>query len=141
MLTRRRFMHLVGGAGAIASAAGLAQLRTGSGAPGAAAALAGEPRTVHLEARSVRWELAPGRTVSAMAYNGQIPGPVIRAREGERLRIALKNELAEPTTVHWHGVDVPNGMDGVPEVTQKPVAPGETFVYEFDARPAGTRWY
>jgi FtsP/CotA-like multicopper oxidase with cupredoxin domain len=141
MLTRRRFMHVVGGVGAIASAAGLAQLRPGSGAPGAAAALAGEPRTVHLEARSVRWELAPGRTVSAMAYNGQIPGPIIRAREGERLRIALKNELPEPTTVHWHGVDVPNGMDGVPEVTQKPVAPGETFVYEFDARPAGTRWY
>ena len=57
------------------------------------------------------------------------------------MRITLKNELAEPTTTHWHGVDVPNPMDGVPGITQKPVQPGETFVYEFEARPAGTRWY
>ena len=53
----------------------------------------------------------------------------------------LKNSLSEPTTIHWHGVDVPNAMDGVPDVTQKPVQPGETFTYEFEARPAGTRWY
>ena len=76
-----------------------------------------------------------------MAYNGQIPGPEIRLKEGERVRIVLQNRLAEPTTVHWHGVDVPNPMDGVPGITQKPVQPGETFSYEFEARPAGTRWY
>src|SRR5712691_9045073 len=76
-----------------------------------------------------------------MAYNGQIPGPPIRAREGERLRVVLKNSLTEPTTIHWHGVDVPNAMDGVPGLTQEPVAPGSTFTYEFEARPAGTRWY
>jgi FtsP/CotA-like multicopper oxidase with cupredoxin domain len=76
-----------------------------------------------------------------MAYNGRVPGPEIRVREGERIRIVLKNSLAEPTTIHWHGVDVPNAMDGVPGVTQTAVQPGETFVYEFDARPAGTRWY
>src|SRR3990172_1439619 len=76
-----------------------------------------------------------------MAYNGRIPGPEIRAREGERLRIVLTNALSEPTTIHWHGVDVPNAMDGVPGVTQKPVQPGETFIYEFEARPSGTRWY
>ena len=99
------------------------------------------PRTIHLEAREVTWELAPGRTVKAMAYNGQVPGPAIRIREGERVRVILKNSLHEPTTIHWHGVDVPNAMDGVANLTQKPVAPGETFVYEFDARPAGTRWY
>src|SRR5713101_8693055 len=97
--------------------------------------------TIRLEAREVRWELAPGKTVKAMAYNGQVPGPLIRAREGERLRVVLKNALTEPTTIHWHGVDVPNRMDGVPDVTQKPVRPGEVFVYEFEARPAGTRWY
>ena len=62
-------------------------------------------------------------------------------REGERVRIVLKNSLGEPTTIHWHGVDVPNAMDGVPDITQKPIRPGETFVYEFEARPAGTRWY
>ena len=98
-------------------------------------------RTIHLEAREVSWELAPGKTVKAMAYNGQVPGPEIRAREGERLRITLKNSLAEPTTIHWHGLDVPNAMDGVPGLTQEPVQPGETFTYEFEARPAGTRWY
>ena len=98
-------------------------------------------RTIHLETREVRWELAPGRTVNAMAYNGRIPGPEVRLREGERVRVVLKNSLAEPTTIHWHGVDVPNAMDGVPDVTQKAVQPGETFVYEFEARPAGTRWY
>src|SRR5207249_1624936 len=81
-------------------------------------------RTIHLEAREVSWELAPGKTVKAMAYNGQVPGPEIRAREGERLRITLKNSLAEPTTIHWHGLDVPNAMDGVPGLTQEPVQPG-----------------
>src|SRR5713101_4739495 len=98
-------------------------------------------RTVRLEAREVRWELASGKTVKAMAYNGEVPGPMIRAREGERLRVVLKNSLTEPTTIHWHGVDVPNAMDGVPGVTQDPVSPGGTFAYEFEAKPAGTRWY
>ncbi len=98
-------------------------------------------RTIHLEPREVTWELAPGKRVKAMAYNGQIPGPEIRAREGERLRIVVRNALSEATTVHWHGVDVPNPMDGVPGVTQQPIQPGETFVYEFAACPPGTRWY
>jgi FtsP/CotA-like multicopper oxidase with cupredoxin domain len=102
---------------------------------------AGGVREIELVARETRWELAPGKVIKAMAYNGQVPGPTIRLREGERVRITLKNELAEPTTIHWHGVDVPNPMDGVPGITQKPVQPGETFVYEFEARPAGTRWY
>ena len=101
----------------------------------------GGVREIHLEAREVRWELAPGKVIKGMAYNGQIPGPELRLREGERVRIVLKNSLPEPTTIHWHGVDVPNPMDGVPGITQKPVQPGETFVYEFEARPAGTRWY
>ena len=98
-------------------------------------------REIRLEAREVMWELAPGKRIKAMTYNGQVPGPELRVQEGERVRVVLTNALAEPTTIHWHGVDVPNAMDGVPGVTQKPVAPGETFVYEFEARPAGTRWY
>jgi FtsP/CotA-like multicopper oxidase with cupredoxin domain len=107
-----------------------------------ARANAREPaRTIHLQTREISWELAPGKTVKAMAYNGQIPGPEIRVREGERVRVVLTNALGEPTTIHWHGVDVPNAMDGVPGITQRPVQSGETFVYEFDARPAGTRWY
>jgi len=102
---------------------------------------AGSVREIELVTKEVRWELAPGKLIKAMTYNGQVPGPTIRLHEGERIRIVLKNELAEPTTIHWHGVDVPNPMDGVPGITQKPVQPGEAFVYEFDARPAGTRWY
>ncbi len=102
---------------------------------------AGGVREIRLETRELDWELRPGAVVKAMAYNGQIPGPEIRLREGERLRAILVNALAEPTTIHWHGVDVPHAMDGVPGLTQKPVEPGETFIYEFDAFPAGTRWY
>jgi FtsP/CotA-like multicopper oxidase with cupredoxin domain len=78
---------------------------------------------------------------SVWAYNGQVPGPEIRVRQGDRLRVVLENRLGEETTIHWHGVRVPNPMDGVPHLTQKPVAPGETFVYEFDALDAGTFWY
>ena len=105
------------------------------------AVAAGGIREIELVARETRWELAPGKVIKAMTYNGQVPGPTLRLREGERVRITLKNELAEPTTIHWHGVDVPNPMDGVPGITQKPVQPGESFVYEFEARPSGTRWY
>jgi FtsP/CotA-like multicopper oxidase with cupredoxin domain len=75
------------------------------------------------------------------AYNGTVPGPEIRVRQGERLRVRVDNGLAEETTVHWHGVRVPNAMDGVPHLTQKPIASGETFVYEFNAVDAGTFWY
>jgi FtsP/CotA-like multicopper oxidase with cupredoxin domain len=98
-------------------------------------------REVRLETRETSWELAPGKVIEAMAYNGRVPGPEIRVKEGERIRVVLKNGLGEPTTVHWHGVEVPNAMDGVPGITQQPVQAGETFVYEFEARPAGTRWY
>src|SRR5207244_1978839 len=135
MRTRREFLITAGRLGL--GAAGVAAV----GSRPRESVAAGAPRTIRLEAREVKWELAPGKTIKAMAYNGEVPGPAIRAREGERLRVVLKNSLAEPTTIHWHGVDVPNPMDGVPGVTQKPVQPGETFVYEFEARPAGTRWY
>ncbi|HLE43960.1 MAG TPA: multicopper oxidase family protein [Methylomirabilota bacterium] len=125
----------------IAGEAGLGALAVSLGSAGVARAGRGPAREIRLEARELTWELAPGRTIKAMAYNGRIPGPEIRVKEGERVRVVLTNALAEPTTIHWHGVDVPNPMDGVPDVTQKRVEPGETFVYEFEARPAGTRWY
>jgi len=75
------------------------------------------------------------------SYNGTVPGPEIRVRRGDRLRIMVENGLDEETTVHWHGVRTPNAMDGVPHLTQAPIAPGETFAYEFDAVDAGTFWY
>jgi len=80
-----------------------------------------------------------GRTI--WTYDGVFPGREIRVREGERIRVVLDNELPEPTAVHWHGIPVPNAMDGVPGLTQSPVAPGSSFTYEFEARPAGSYLY
>jgi FtsP/CotA-like multicopper oxidase with cupredoxin domain len=78
---------------------------------------------------------------SVWVFNGTVPGPEIRVRQGERVRIAVENRLAEESAVHHHGIRLPNAMDGVPHLTQKPIAPGETFVYEFDVPDAGTYWY
>jgi FtsP/CotA-like multicopper oxidase with cupredoxin domain len=85
--------------------------------------------------------LLPGMATPAFAYNDAFPSPVLRARQGEPLRVRLINRLASPTTIHWHGVRLPNAMDGVPVLTQAPVAPGEEFVYEFTPPDAGTFWY
>jgi FtsP/CotA-like multicopper oxidase with cupredoxin domain len=98
---------------------------------------------VRLRAAPDRVRLVPephGKT-PAWCYNGQVPGPEIRVRQGDRLRIQVENGLDEETTVHWHGVRVANAMDGVPHLTQMPIRPGETFTYEFDAVDAGTFWY
>lgn len=94
-----------------------------------------------LEAEEVQWEFIPGKAVTAWGYNGQVPGPEVWVNEGDRVRINFTNNLPVPTTVHWHGVRVPNEMDGVPGVTQDAIEPGESFVYEFDATPSGTFWY
>ena len=84
-----------------------------------------------LTAREMKWEVAPGQIVNAMAYNEQVPGPQIRVREGDRVRVNLKNELTQSTAIHFHGMELPNDMDGVPFITQPPVKPGESFTYEF----------
>ncbi|CDX19925.1 Multicopper oxidase, type 3 [Mesorhizobium sp. ORS 3324] len=75
------------------------------------------------------------------AYNGTVPGPVLRLRQGQPVRITVENSLAEDTTVHWHGIRLPNAMDGVPGLTQPPIAPGASFTYEFTPPDAGTFWY
>ncbi|WP_265516476.1 multicopper oxidase family protein [Nitratireductor luteus] len=90
---------------------------------------------------TVRLVPAPWNETDAWTYSGTVPGPEIRVRQGDRLRIVVENGLAEETTVHWHGIRTPNAMDGVPHLTQKPIAAGDTFVYEFDAVDAGTFWY
>jgi FtsP/CotA-like multicopper oxidase with cupredoxin domain len=74
-------------------------------------------------------------------FDGAVPGPLLRAPQGSRLRVPVRNGLDAGTTVHWHGLRVPNAMDGVPGLTQDPIAPGDTFVYEFDLPDAGTHWY
>jgi FtsP/CotA-like multicopper oxidase with cupredoxin domain len=82
-----------------------------------------------------------GPATPVLAFNDSVPGPVIRAKRGERVRVRVINDLDEPTTVHWHGVRIDNAMDGVPDLTQKPIAPGESFDYDFVAPDAGTYWY
>ncbi|MBN8995209.1 MAG: multicopper oxidase family protein [Rhizobiales bacterium] len=74
-------------------------------------------------------------------YNALVPGPEIRVRQHGRVRIVIDNKLPQDTTIHWHGVRVPNAMDGAPDVTQPPIPPGASFVYEFDVPDAGTYWY
>ena len=94
-----------------------------------------------LETSIVQWEVEPGRRVEAWTYNGQVPGPQIRVREGDRVRLNLKNGLEESTAIHFHGLEVPNDQDGVPFITQPPVKPGETYTYEFIVPNAGSHMY
>jgi FtsP/CotA-like multicopper oxidase with cupredoxin domain len=96
---------------------------------------------VTLTAKLADVEVAPGKRVRAWTYDGGLPGPLIKARVGNRLIVHFKNELDEPTTVHWHGVRVPIEMDGVPDISQPPVNKGETFTYDFVVRDAGLYWY
>ena len=86
--------------------------------------------------------LGPGAPETRVwAYNGRVPGPEIRLRRGQRLRVEVENRLGQETTVHWHGLRIPNAMDGVPYVTQPPIPPGGRFVYDFEPPDAGTFWY
>jgi len=95
----------------------------------------------HLTIEPCRHEVAPGMVINAWCYNGQTPGPTIEAVEGDRVRIIVTNKLPEPTAVHWHGVILPSGMDGVGGLSQPYIMPGETFVYEFPLRQHGTQMY
>ena len=87
------------------------------------------------------YEISPGVKRKAMAINGIVPAPTIRVNQGERVRFIVHNDLPEPTSIHWHGMDLPNDMDGVPGITQPEIAPGATFTYEWTAISAGTHWY
>src|SRR6478735_6086492 len=102
-----------------------------------------EPQTHEftLTASEFDWELMADVPVRVWGYNGQMPGPELRVTEGDTVRVTLVNQLPVPTTIHWHGINVPPAMDGVAGLTQEPVNPGERFTYEFTATPAGTRWY
>jgi hypothetical protein len=94
-----------------------------------------------LTASVIRWTILPGVTVDAYAYNGQVPGPRFHIREGDQVRIVLHNHLPEATTIHWHGLILPNQMDGPAEITQAPVQPGQSFTYAFKAVQHGTYFY
>jgi len=94
-----------------------------------------------IRCQEVMWDTGGGATFPALTYNGTVPGPVIRVDEGDNLRFVVTNETTQPTSIHWHGLLVPNNMDGVPFITQDPIMPGEVFTYEFTARNAGTHMY
>ena len=103
--------------------------------------LVGGVKVFEVTCREIDWEVEPGKTVKAWAYNGQVPGPQIRVREGDRVRMVVKNELPESTAVHFHGLELPIDQDGVPYVTQPPIKPGESFTYEFTVPNAGSHMY
>lgn len=130
-IQRRAFLT---GSASIAAAALLPQRSSRAAAPLKEFKLVAAPGRVSLVG-------APHPDTDVWCYGGRVPGPEIRVRQGERFRVSVENRLSEETTVHWHGVRVPNAMDGVPHLTQKPIAPGETFIYEFESPDAGTFWY
>lgn len=98
-------------------------------------------KVYHLVAEEVRHEFAPGLVANCWGYNGSVHGPTIEAVEGDRVRFYVTNRLSAPTTIHWHGLFLPNGMDGVGGLNQTSIAPGETFKYEFTLKQHGTFMY
>ena len=98
-------------------------------------------KVFHLVAEEVKHELAPGLQATCWGYNGSVHGPVLEWVEGERVRIYVTNRLEAPTTIHWHGILLPNGMDGVGGLNQRAIKKGETFKYEFTVRQSGTCMY
>jgi FtsP/CotA-like multicopper oxidase with cupredoxin domain len=86
-------------------------------------------------------EFIAGKITKALTFNQQIPAPTLRVKQGERIRVKLINNIHQPTTIHWHGIRIANSMDGVPHLTQHPVMPGESFIYDFVCPDAGTFWY
>lgn len=101
----------------------------------------GDTKVFDLETSVIRWHILPNVAVDAYAYNQQIPGPRLHLKQGDHVRIYVHNHLPEPTTVHWHGLIVPNQMDGPGDITQKPIAPNETYTYEFTVTQSGTYFY
>lgn len=105
--------------------------------------LDGDVKVFKLNCQVVQWEVTPGTRVEAWTYNGVVPGPEIRVTEGDKVRVEVTNELPQSTAIHFHGLMVPNKMDGVPFITQPPIKPGQSFTYEFQVRDgnAGSHMY
>jgi len=103
--------------------------------------LDGSTKVFRLRAEPVKRKIAPFKTIDAWGYNGSCPGPTIQVTQGDRVRILIENSLPESTSMHWHGLEVPIEQDGVPFISQKPIAPGETYTYEFTVHQEGTFFY
>jgi manganese oxidase len=101
----------------------------------------GDVKVFHLIAQPVKRKIVPWKTLDVWGYNGSCPGPTIQVQQGDRVRIRVENRLPESTSLHWHGLEVPIEQDGVPYVSQKPIAPGETYTYEFTVHQEGTFFY
>jgi manganese oxidase len=101
----------------------------------------GGVKVFDLNVSVIEWNILPDEQIEAYAFNRQVPGPRLRVTEGDRVRINVTNDLPEATSVHWHGMILPNRMDGAADVTQKPIEPGESYTYEFTAGEAGTYFY
>jgi hypothetical protein len=98
-------------------------------------------KVFHLIAEPVKQQIAPGKTLDIWGYNGSAPGPTIQVTQGDRVRIIVDNHLPEPTSMHWHGLEIPHAMDGGPGISQDPIPPGGRFVYEFTLHQTGTYFY
>ena len=101
----------------------------------------GVNKEFHIICEPVKREFVPGRVVDCWGFNGTCPGPTIEVTQGDRVRLVVENRLPEPFSMHWHGFEIPVEMDGVPGVTQDPIEPGGTFVYEFTLHQHGTFFY
>jgi manganese oxidase len=153
MSNRRSFLQRVFGVGAgliAAPALANAKPKVSTGAPVTVETpdvaplpfhMEGGVKVFHLIAEPVRREIMPGRVLELWGYNGSVPGPTIQANRGDRVRIVFENRLPEPTSIHWHGLEIPIAMDGMPYISQKPVAPGQKFNYEFTLHQEGTFFY
>ena len=98
-------------------------------------------KVFELTASEIQWETAPDQFVAALAYNGQVPGPQIRVTEGDKVRVVFTNKLKQSSAIHFHGLELPNNMDGVPFITQPPVKPGDSYTYEFVVPNSGSHMY
>lgn len=133
-MERRDFLKLLTGGCATAMSAQVLS-------PLTARAADSETVDLTLTARPFQFIPCPGVTFQGLAFNGQEPGPLLRMRHGQRLRARFVNQTGTISTIHWHGMILPNEMDGVPDVTQKPVPNGGTFLYDFKPNPPGFHWY
>jgi CopA family copper-resistance protein len=129
---RRRFVQGIAAAGAVTA------LPPWSASAASPSVLSGTE--FQLEIAPLRFNVT-GRTMTATAINGQVPGPTLRFREGDTVTLAVTNRLAFTTSIHWHGLRIPSPMDGVPGFSFNGIAPGETFVYRYALRQSGTYWY
>jgi FtsP/CotA-like multicopper oxidase with cupredoxin domain len=133
-MDRRKFLKLTG-------AAAMAQSSLALAAPPKADAHPQSVQNLSLRIAPLSVELAPGVTVRTIGYNGQVPGPILRMREGLPVQVDVRNETSNPELVHWHGLDIGSRPDGAMEEGSPTIAPGGSLRYSFTPRPAGTRWY